>query len=189
MAPDSALSPNGKRRVVARVILFCGVSLPILLTVALCTVYCVSQRRQARIDDALARSYTARQLGHVSATIALLRTRLEAGSIYTEASSTAASSRFSQLLQSGLRGAGAEIRTVDLQPSQTRPGLERLEVAFDLTLPQDRLPGLIAALGRLRPVVFMDAVNISGALLGQPEGVLLIKLKLSSFRELPNAGD
>jgi hypothetical protein len=188
MAPDSALSPNGKRRVVARIILCCGVSLPILLAVSICTFYCVCQRRQAQIDDALARSYTARQVGHVSATIAVLRTRLEAGSIYTETSATAASSRFSQLLQNGLRGAGAEIRTVDLQPSRTRPGLERLEVAFDLTLQQDKLPGLIATLGRLRPVVFMDALNISGASLGQPAGVLWVRLKLSSFRELRNAG-
>jgi hypothetical protein len=188
MAPDPALAPSGKRRVVARVILLCGISAPVLLILALCTVYCLRQRHQVLGDDAVARSYTARQVAHEGATIALLRTRLQAGSIYTEASSTAASSRFSQLLQNGLRGAGAVIRSVDLQPSQTKPGLERLEVAFDLTLQQDKLPGLIAALERMRPLVFTDAMNIAGTSLGQPAGILWVRLKLSSFRELPNVG-
>jgi hypothetical protein len=187
MVRESLLLPSGRRRGMAVVVLLSVLSVPALLIAGLCAAYSFSELEQARADNALALTYSSNRLEHAPETIARLRSRLQDGSIYTETSPTAAASRFSQLLQSGLRGAGAEVRSVDPQPVQVEPGLERLQVAFDLTVRQDRLPHVMATLERLRPLVFTDSLNISGTSLGQAAGVLWVRMKLSSFRRVPDA--
>lgn len=140
--------------------------------------------QQQRADAATARDLLAayrRQAAQRPALEARLRTLDAAGQhlpgLILAASPPAAAAELQAALRKLIEQAGGELRSAQPGVSTREAGFERLEVGFDLTLPEDRLPALLAALEAHDPYLFADRIDVT------PTGKRLsLRLQIHAYR-------